>query len=52
MKREKNESRQKFVGKNRGGKPLGPPNATSQRIIELFGDKPIFSGIHVTAVLS
>ena len=28
-----------------GGKPPPPPNATSQRILELFGDEPGFSGI-------
>ena len=30
-------------GKN--SKPPPPPNATSQRILELFGDEPGFSGI-------
>ena len=31
--------------KTGGGKPPAPPKATSQRIIELFGDEPGFSGI-------
>jgi hypothetical protein len=33
------------LGKTGGGKPPAPPKATSQRIIELFGDEPSFSGI-------
>lgn len=31
--------------KTGGGKPPPQPNATSQRIIELFGDEPGYSGI-------
>ena len=33
------------IGKTGGGKSLPPLKATSQRIIELFGDEPGFSGI-------
>ncbi len=40
MSKEKNS-----LGKTGGGKPPAPPKATSQRIIELFGDEPGFSGI-------
>ena len=41
MSRDKNS-----LGKTRGGRPPAPPKATSQRIIELFGNEPSFSGIH------
>ena len=41
MSRDKNS-----LEKTGGGKPSGTPKATSQRIIELFGDEPSFSGIH------
>ena len=47
MSRDKNS-----FGKTGGGKPPAPPKATSQRIIEFFGDEPIFSGIHVTVLVS
>ena len=35
----------KLQRKTGGGKPPPPPKATNQRIIELFGDEPGFSGI-------
>ena len=41
MSRDKNS-----LEKTGAGKPPGTPKATSQRIIELFGDEPSFSGIH------
>ena len=40
MTKEKNS-----LGKTGGGRPPAAPKATSQRIIELFGDEPGFSGI-------
>ena len=33
------------LGKTGGGKPIAPPHVISQRIIEIFGDEPGFSGI-------
>ena len=44
---ERKELNQEKKSKERtgGGKPLPPPNTTSQRILELFGDEPGFSGI-------
>ncbi|XP_028392686.1 t-SNARE domain-containing protein 1-like [Dendronephthya gigantea] len=33
------------IEKTGGGRPTAPPTSTSQRIIEIFGDEPGFSGI-------
>ena len=43
--REELNQEKKSKERTGGGKPPPPPNATSQRILELFGDEPGFSGI-------
>ena len=43
--RKELNQKKKSKEKTGGGKPPPQPNATSQRIIELFGDEPGFSGI-------
>ncbi len=43
--KERYGTRKKVPKQNRGGKAPPPPKETSQRIIELIGDEPGFSGI-------
>jgi hypothetical protein len=39
-----------ILGKTGGGKPPAPPKATSQRIIELFGDEPVIESGSVSSL--
>ena len=38
-------NKKRSLGQTGGGKAPPPPNETSQKIIQLIGDKPAFTGI-------